>query len=669
MIALASGLARKTTAPAISLASRIRPSGIRPRRRAGERLVLEELLGHRRPRESGGDGIDVNAVLGPVDREGARERSDGALGRRVGGLLGQRYQRGLRGDVDDRAAALPEERSERLAGVDDPEHVDLEVPPEVVERKLLEGSVRRQDAGGVDEGVETPVSRPDRRRELVETGPIGDVASRIAVPVDDLDRRSGCTQEVAARLSDTGGTAGDDGDTALHPGNHRPNCNGTLEADGPRLPGADPQRQRLRRRDRDAARRGAPLLSGGSATGVLLKREDLQPIFSFKLRGAYNKMSRLDAAELRARGVAASAGNHAQGVALAAQRLGAPATIVMPVTTPQIKVDAVAALGATVVLDGDSYDDAYARGDATSRAERRLTFVHPYDDPDVIAGQGTIAMEILRQCREPIDAIFVAVGGGGLIAGIAAYVKRLRPEIRIVGVEPVDADAMARSLRAGRRVTLSHVGLFADGVAVKQVGEETFRLARALRGRDAARRHGRALRRDQGRLRGHARRSSSRRRALGVAGAKRYVERGGARDRTLVTILCGANMNFDRLRFVAERAELGEQREAVFAATIPERPGQLQGVLPADRRAQRHGVQLPVRRPAGRARLRRRRGAERGREGRGCSRASSAHGIRTLDLSDNEMAKLHVRHLVGGRAPGPSTRCSTASSSRSGRAR
>ena len=221
----------------------------------------------------------------------------------------------------------------------------------------------------------------------------------------------------------------------------------------------------------------APLLSERLGNRLLLKREDLQPIFSFKLRGAYNKMSRLPAAELRRGVVAASAGNHAQGVALAAQRLGTEATIVMPVTTPQIKVDSVAALGATVILEGDSYDEAYAEAMRIVR-RRKLTFVHPYDDPDVIAGQGTIAMEILRQLREPIDAIFVAVGGGGLIGGIAAYVKRLRPEIRIIGVEPADANAMERSLRAGRRITLPHVGLFADGVAVKQVGVEPFRLAR-----------------------------------------------------------------------------------------------------------------------------------------------------------------------------------------------
>ena len=223
----------------------------------------------------------------------------------------------------------------------------------------------------------------------------------------------------------------------------------------------------------------APTLSRRLGNRVLLKREDQQPVFSFKLRGAYNKMAHLSEAE-RARGVlAASAGNHAQGVALAAQRLGCEATIVMPVTTPNIKIAAVQARGAKVVLHGDSYSDAYEH--AMELKERSgATFVHPYDDPDVIAGQGTIGMEVLRQCQGPIDAIFVAIGGGGLIAGIGAYVKRVRPDIRIVGVQPVDSDAMARSLAAGRRVTLPHVGLFADGVAVKQVGKETFRIAREV---------------------------------------------------------------------------------------------------------------------------------------------------------------------------------------------
>ena len=304
---------------------------------------------------------------------------------------------------------------------------------------------------------------------------------------------------------------------------------------------------------------------------MLLKREDMQPVFSFKLRGAYNKMASLTPAQLRRGVICASAGNHAQGVAYAAQQLGCRAVIVMPATTPRIKVDAVAARGARVVLQGDSYDDAYAHSLILARRER-LTFVHPYDDPDVIAGQGTVGMEILRQHSGPIHAIFVAVGGGGLISGIAAYVKRLRPEIKIIGVEPIDADAMTRSLAAGHRVKLAQVGLFADGVAVKQVGEETFRLCRELVDdmilvdnddicaaiKDVFE-DTRSILEPAG--------------ALAVAGAKAWVERRRLRDRTLVAVACGANMNFDRLRFVAERAELGERREAILAVTIPERPG------------------------------------------------------------------------------------------------
>ncbi|MEO8717957.1 MAG: threonine ammonia-lyase, biosynthetic, partial [Burkholderiales bacterium] len=315
----------------------------------------------------------------------------------------------------------------------------------------------------------------------------------------------------------------------------------------------------------------APALSRRLGNRLLLKREDLQPVFSFKLRGAYNKMVNLPRDKLAKGVIAASAGNHAQGVALAAQKLGCRALIVMPLTTPRIKVDAVAARGARVVLHGDSYDEAYAHA---MRLKRRggLTFVHPYDDPDVIAGQGTIGMEILRQSERAIDAVFVAVGGGGLIAGIASYLKHLRPGIRVIGVEPDDADAMTRSLKAGRRVKLEHVGLFADGVAVKQVGKETFRLARRLVDemvlvdtdeicaaiKDVFE-DTRVVLEPAG--------------ALAIAGAKAWVERHGARGKTLVAIACGANINFDRLRFVAERAEVGEHREAVLGVTIPERRG------------------------------------------------------------------------------------------------
>src|SRR5512139_1448489 len=392
----------------------------------------------------------------------------------------------------------------------------------------------------------------------------------------------------------------------------------------------------------------APTLSARLGSRVLLKREDQQPVFSFKLRGAYNKMAHLSAAE-RARGViAASAGNHAQGVALAAQRLGCKATIVMPVTTPRIKVDAVRGRGAEVVLFGDSYSDAYAHA-LELRRTQRATFVHPYDDPDVIAGQGTIGMEILRQWQGPLDAIFVAVGGGGLISGIAAYVKRVRPEIRIVGVQPVDSDAMARSIAAGRRVKLPHVGLFADGVAVKQVGQETFRLCRKLVDEivrvdtDAACAAIKDVFEDTRSILEPAG-------ALSIAGVKAWCERHRVKDRTFVAIACGANMNFDRLRFVAERAELGEKREAIIAVAIPERPGSFREFCAllgkrsitefnyryADPKVAHLFVGIEV-----------------------ANRGEIAHLLAELkrrridasDLSDNEMAKLHVRHLVGGHAP------------------
>jgi threonine dehydratase len=389
-------------------------------------------------------------------------------------------------------------------------------------------------------------------------------------------------------------------------------------------------------------------LSARLGNTLLLKREDLQPVFSFKLRGAYNKMSRLPEAALRRGVIASSAGNHAQGVALAAQQLRVPATIVMPATAPQIKVDAVAARGAEVVLQGDTYDEAHAWARTLER-EKRLAFVHPYDDPDVIAGQGTIAVELLRQCRDDIHAVFVPIGGGGLIGGIAAYVKRLRPHTRVIGVEPADADAMARSLRAGRRVTLAHVGLFADGVSVRQVGRETFKLARryvddvVLADTDELCAAIKDVFED---TRSIVEPSG----ALAVAGAKRYVETTGVHDETLVAILSGANMNFDRLRFVAERADLGEQREAVFAATIPERPGSFKEFCKligarsitefnyryADAAEAHVFVGVEVRDRAEKEQL---------------LSALDRRGIRTLDLSDNEIAKLHVRHLVGGRAP------------------
>jgi threonine dehydratase len=392
----------------------------------------------------------------------------------------------------------------------------------------------------------------------------------------------------------------------------------------------------------------APTLSRRLDNRVLLKREDQQPVFSFKLRGAYNKMAHLLPSE-RARGViAASAGNHAQGVALAAQRLGCRATIVMPVTTPHIKIAAVEARGAKVVLHGDSYSDAYVRAQALQKTSG-ATFVHPYDDPDVIAGQGTVGMEILRQRQEPLDAIFAAVGGGGLIAGIAAYVKRVRPEVRIIGVEPKDSDAMTRSLAAGRRVVLPHVGLFADGVAVKQVGKENFRLAQQYVDEmvqvdtDAICAAIKDVFEDTRSILEPAG-------ALAIAGVKAWCEMHRVHGRTLVAVAGGANMNFDRLRFVAERAELGEAREAIFAVTIPERPGSFREFCSllgtrnvtefnyryADAKTAHLFVGIEV--------------ANRG-EARKLLASLHRHRIEAFDLTDNEMAKLHVRHLVGGHAP------------------
>ncbi|MFZ9167989.1 threonine ammonia-lyase, biosynthetic, partial [Vulcanococcus sp.] len=298
----------------------------------------------------------------------------------------------------------------------------------------------------------------------------------------------------------------------------------------------------------------APNLSRRLENNVLLKREDLQPVFSFKLRGAYNKMAGLSPAELERGVIAASAGNHAQGVALGAQRLGCRAVIVMPVTTPEMKVRAVAARGAEVVLHGDTYDAACAEAYRLAE-DRGLTFIHPFDDPEVIAGQGTVAMELLRQCHEPPDAVYVAVGGGGLIAGIGAYIKSLWPQVEIIGVEPVDADAMTRSLALGERVKLDQVGLFADGVAVREVGVRTFAIARQVVDamvtvdNDAICAAIKDVFEDTRSILEPAG-------ALAVAGMKADVARRGLKGRNLVAVACGANMNFDRLRFVAERTEI-----------------------------------------------------------------------------------------------------------------
>ena len=391
----------------------------------------------------------------------------------------------------------------------------------------------------------------------------------------------------------------------------------------------------------------APRLSARLGNRLLLKREDEQAVFSFKLRGAYTKMARLSPAE-RTRGViTASAGNHAQGVALAAERLGCPAVIVMPITTPRTKVDAVLARGAEVVLEGDTYDEAQVHADVVAAA-RGLTFVHPFDDPDVISGQGTIGMELLRQHPGPIHAVFVAVGGGGLIAGIATYLKRLRPEIRVIGVEPVDADAMARSLAAGRRVRLASVGLFADGVAVRQVGKETFRLARqhvdemVLVDTDDTCAAIKDVFEDTRTVLEPAG-------ALAIAGAKAYVERTGIRDETLVAVACGANMNFDRLRFVAERAEVGERRETLLAVTIPERPGSFREFcsLIGARNVTEFNYRIA---DAAEAHVFAGVSVDDRADAAALVAKLEAAGLRTLDLTDDEMAKLHVRHLVGGRS-------------------
>ncbi|WP_414636838.1 threonine ammonia-lyase, biosynthetic [Aquabacterium sp.] len=380
---------------------------------------------------------------------------------------------------------------------------------------------------------------------------------------------------------------------------------------------------------------------------VLLKREDQQPVFSFKLRGAYNKMAHLTKEQLARGVICASAGNHAQGVALSARRLGCRAVIVMPVTTPKLKIDAVAALGGEVVLQGDSYSDAYQHALTLQQADE-LTFVHPFDDPDVIAGQGTIAMEILRQHEGPIDAIFVAIGGGGLISGVASYIKAVRPEIRVIGVQTRDSDAMVRSVKAGKRVQLNDVGLFSDGTAVKLVGEETFRLTRKLVDdfvvvdtdevcaaiKDVFQ-DTRSILEPAG--------------ALGVAAIKQYTATHKCKGQTLIAITCGANMNFDRLRFVAERAEFGEQREALYAVTIPEERGSFKRFceLIGPRAVTEFNYRIS---DADEAHVFVGIAISRRDEADKIARNFQRHGFATVNLTDDELAKEHVRHMVGGRS-------------------
>ncbi len=402
---------------------------------------------------------------------------------------------------------------------------------------------------------------------------------------------------------------------------------------------------------RESELESAPLLSKRLGNRIWLKREDNQQVFSFKLRGAYNKMSRLSAAE-RARGViTASAGNHAQGVALAAARLEIAAVVVMPITTPQVKVDAVRHHGGQevrIVLAGDSFAEAYSHALGLQK-KQGLSFVHPFDDPDVIAGQGTIGVEILRQRPGPIDAIFVAVGGGGLISGIAAFVKQVRPEIRIIGVQTEDSDAMLQSLAQGRRVELAGVGLFSDGTAVKKVGAETFRLCRRYVDdmiavdtdaicaaiKDVFQ-ETRSILEPAG--------------ALAIAGMKAYVDAHQLRKQDLIAVTGGANMNFDRMRFVAERAEVGEEREALFAVTLPEERGSFRRFCAligsrsvtefsyriADDHVAHIFVGIQIKKHA---------------EGATIARNFARHGFAAADLSGDELSKQHIRYMVGGRSP------------------
>ncbi|TWU19118.1 threonine ammonia-lyase, biosynthetic [Allorhodopirellula heiligendammensis] len=380
---------------------------------------------------------------------------------------------------------------------------------------------------------------------------------------------------------------------------------------------------------------------------IWLKREDTQPVHSFKLRGAYNKMVHLSADQLARGVICASAGNHAQGVALSARQLGCRAVVVMPVTTPSLKADAVAALGGEVILHGDSYSDAYAHAMELMQ-EHQYVFVHPFDDPDVIAGQGTIGMEILRQHQRPLHAVFVAIGGGGLISGVAAYIKAVRPEIKVIGVQMSDSNAMIQSIQAGRPVPLADVGLFSDGTAVKKVGDETFRLTQELVDdyvtvdtdavcaaiKDAFE-DTRSILEPAG--------------AMGIAGMKQYIAQHNLRGEELVAITCGANMNFDRLRFVAEQAEAGEGREALFAVTIPEARGSFMRLCQtigqrnvtefsyrlSDEKEAHVLVGLTI-------------------QSRGdvphISQSLSAEGFATLDLVDDDLSKAHLRYMVGGRS-------------------
>ncbi len=405
----------------------------------------------------------------------------------------------------------------------------------------------------------------------------------------------------------------------------------------------------------ESALETAQSLSERLGNTVLLKREDQQPVHSFKLRGAYNKMAHLSQAQLKKGVICASAGNHAQGVALSAQRLGTRAVIVMPTTTPQVKVDAVRSFGGEVVLFGESYSDAYQHSVEFEKKEG-LTFVHPFDDPDVIAGQGTVAMEMLRQHQGRLDAVFVAIGGGGLVSGVANYIKAVRPEIKVIGVQMNDSDAMVQSVHAHHRVTLSDVGLFSDGTAVKLVGEETFRIAShlvddyVLVDTDAVCAAIKDVFVDTRSIVEPAG-------ALAVAAIKQYVAQHKTKGETYAAILCGANMNFDRLRFVAERAEVGEEREALFAVTIPEERGsfrrfcELLSTLPAfgGAKTTRNVTEFNYRiSDSKKAHVFV--GLTTTSKGESAKIAAhlSKHHFQTLDLTHDDLAKEHIRYMVGG---------------------
>ncbi len=400
----------------------------------------------------------------------------------------------------------------------------------------------------------------------------------------------------------------------------------------------------------ESALETAKNLSRRLGNQVLLKREDQQPVFSFKLRGAYNKMAHLTAEQLKKGVICASAGNHAQGVALSASRLGTRAVIVMPTTTPQVKIDAVKGLGGEVVLFGDSYSDAYNHSVLLEK-KQGLTFVHPFDDPDVIAGQGTIAMEMLRQHQGPLDAVFVAIGGGGLISGVANYIKAVRPGVKVIGVQMNDSDAMIQSVAAKKRVTLADVGLFSDGTAVKLVGEETFRVSRKLVDAymtvdtDAVCAAIKDIFVDTRSIVEPAG-------ALAVAAIKQYVATHKTKGQTYAAILCGANMNFDRLRFVAERADVGEEKEALFAVTIPEERGsfkrflELIGSLPG---GPRNVTEFNYRMSdSDQAHVFLGLSTSAKGESAKITAKFNKHQFKALDLTHDELAKEHIRHMVGG---------------------